>query len=317
MEIRSYYLQGVENPREGERDISMKSHLPYQTLGFRFRDTLDDSELYQLFALGYDKVTSHSYDWDGMKRIDGPLYLFQYTVSGYGHVIQGGQTFRVDPGYAFLVDIPGNHRYFLPKTSESWEFYFILFRPSNLENRWSELIGRLSRVPYIPPESSVIRCLQDAFHAGINNRITDGYLASSIVYRFVMELCRFGTGRTMEKGSWPAAIRQAAQELETRYSQIQSLDDIAADAGLSKYHFVRVFRKFTGFTPIEYLTKIRVERSIELLRTTGLSIDEVAKEVGYAGGSYFIKVFRQRVGFTPGEFRAGRELVGLQRIKFD
>ncbi|MBD0378860.1 helix-turn-helix domain-containing protein [Paenibacillus sedimenti] len=295
----------------------MKPHLPYQTLGFRFLDTMDDSELYQLFAIGYDKVTSHAYNWDGMKRIDGPLYLFQYTVSGYGTVILDGQTYRVDPGYAFLVDIPSCHRYFLPKSSESWEFYFILFRPAKLENHWQELIQRLTRVPYIPPDSSVIRSLHDTFYAGINNRITDGYLASSIVYRFMMELLRFSTGRTKEKESWPTAVRQAAQELEKRYRQIQSLDEIAAGAGLSKYHFVRVFRKFTGFTPIEYLTKIRVERSIELLRSTDLNIDEVAKEVGYAGGSYFIKVFRQWVGFSPGEFRSGRELVGLQRMKFD
>ncbi len=271
----------------------MKPPLPYKTLGFRFWDTLDDSELYQLFALGYDKVTSHAYDWDGMKRIDGPLYLFQYTVSGYGNVILDGQTYRVEQGSAFLVDIPSSHRYFLPKSSESWEFYFILFRPSNLENRWQELIRRISRVPSIPPDSSVIRSLQDAYHAGINNRITDGYLASSIVYRIMMELFRFSTIRTKEKESWPTAVREAAQELETRYRQIQSLDEIAAGAGLSKYHFVRVFRKFSGFTPIEYLTKIRVERSIDLLRGTGLSVDEVAKEVGYAGGSYFIKVFRK------------------------
>jgi AraC-like DNA-binding protein len=297
--------------------MAIKPQLPYQTMGFRFLDTLDDSELYQIFALGYDNVTSHEYDWDGMKRIDGPLYLFQYTVSGYGEVILDGQTYGVPPGYAFLVDIPGRHRYFLPKSSESWEFFFILFRPSNLENRWKELVRRLSRVPYIPPDSSVISTLQDAFRAGIGNRITDGYLASSMVYRFVMELFRYSAGRTKEKESWPTAVRQAADELEARYRQIQSLDEIAACAGLSKYHFIRVFRKFTGFTPIEYLTKIRVERSIDLLRGTGLSIDEVAKEVGYAGGSYFIKVFRQWVGFSPGEFRSGRELVGLQRMKFD
>jgi AraC family transcriptional regulator of arabinose operon len=295
----------------------MKHHLPYQTLGYRFWDTLNDSDYYHLFALGYEKVASHTYDWDGLMRIDGPLYLFHYTVSGYGNVMIDGQTYRVDPGYALLVDIPSSHRYFLPKSSEAWEFYFILFRPSNLEKHWQELIRRLSRVPYIPPDSSVIHSLQDAFYAGVNNRITDGYLASSFVYRFVMELFRFSTGRTKEKENWPASVRQAAQELETRYRYIQSLDEIAANVGLSKYHFVRVFRKFTGFTPIEYLTKIRVERSINLLRDSNLSVDEVAKEVGYSGGSYFIKVFRKWVGFSPGEFRSGRELVGLQHMKFD
>lgn len=294
-----------------------KTHSSYQTLGYRFLDTLHAPQFYQLFALGYAKETSHTYDWDGTKRIDGPLYLFQYTVSGSGALTIDGKTHRIEPGYAFMVEIPSEHRYFLPKTSDSWEFYFILFRPSNLEEHWRELVRSLSHIPYIPPESSVIHSLQDAFHAGANNRITDGYLASSIVYRFVMELYRFAKGRNRDSEDWPVPVREAVRELESRYRQIQSLDEIAEHVGLSKYHFVRVFRKATGLTPIEYLTKVRVERSIDLLRGTEMSVEEIAREIGYSGGSYFIKVFRSWVGFSPGEFRAGRELVGLRRMKFD
>lgn len=53
---------------------------PYGVYGYRFQDP-PQLPIYQLFATGYQEVTETDYYWDGMKRIDGPLYLFQYTVT--------------------------------------------------------------------------------------------------------------------------------------------------------------------------------------------------------------------------------------------
>jgi AraC-like DNA-binding protein len=60
-----------------------------------------------------------------------------------------------------------------------------------------------------------------------------------------------------------------------------------------------------------------MRQAVTLLRETGLTVDEVAKELGYAGSSYFIKVFQKWVGFTPGEFRQHRTVAGMERITFD
>ncbi|NMO94318.1 AraC family transcriptional regulator [Paenibacillus lemnae] len=292
------------------------THEHFAVYGYRFLDTLESS-FYQLFALGREHIQTHAYNWDGMKRIDGPLYLFQYTVSGQGAVCIEGQTYDLKPRTAFMVEIPGEHRYFLPETSSEWEFYFILFRQKNLSEQWAELVTRLGHTPCIPEDSGAIGLLKDMFHASANHRITDGYIASSLVYRFVMELFRFSETRRKEKASWPLPVQRAVQQLETSYCELQSLNELASNAGLSKYHFTRVFRDATGLTPISYLTKIRIERSVELLRSTSLSMEEIAREIGYSSGSYFIKVFRKWVGYPPGEVRDGREIVGFHHLKFD
>ncbi len=99
----------------------------FLVFGFRFSDTQNDL-FCQLFAIGYDWITpAHTYHWDGLKRIDGPLCLFQYTVSGKGMLEAGGITHSIQKGQAILVDIPGDHRYYLPEASSHWAFYFILF----------------------------------------------------------------------------------------------------------------------------------------------------------------------------------------------
>jgi AraC-like DNA-binding protein len=294
----------------------MPNYLPYSTYGYRFLDT-QNSSFYQLFAVGKEIVTEHSYDWDGLTRMDGPLLLFQYTLSGLGKLELQDKTYDVHPGQAFLVDIPGKHRYYLPQTSDSWEFYYILFRPHNLLEHWESFVSQQGPIVQIAKESSVVHFLQEAFYAASSNRITDGFIASSIVYQFVMELLRFSNASKKLKTSWPLKIQHAVDYLEKNYDQLQSLEEIAQSVGLSKYHFIRSFTKATGLTPIEYLTKIRMEKSIEYLRQTHLSIDEIARKIGYSNGSYYTKVFRQWVGFPPGEFRLGRDIALVNHLKFD
>src|SRR3954447_4818271 len=173
----------------------------YGVYGFRFLDTLNSS-FYQLFAVGYQNITDSSYDWDGLKRKDGPLLLFQYTISGFGNIEIDGVVHQVDAGSAFMVEIPSNHRYYLPSNSENWEFYFILLRPTNIQKGWTELIKLIGKVPNIPEDSPPIIFLKSAYFAASKNQITDGFRASSIVYQFIMELFRHSTAYKKEKEIW-------------------------------------------------------------------------------------------------------------------
>ncbi|UOK60917.1 helix-turn-helix transcriptional regulator [Paenibacillus sp. OVF10] len=70
-------------------------------------------------------------------------------------------------------------------------------------------------------------------------------------------------------------------------------------------------------TPGAYLTRVRTEKAMELLRGTTLSIEVIAEQVGYSSGSYFIKAFRSITGVTPGEFRSGGESLVYRKLFFD
>lgn len=85
-----------------------------------------------------------------------------------------------------------------------------------------------------------------------------------------------------------------------------SLDELAAEAGLSRFHFARAFREASGEPPHSYLTRCRIERAKELLRHTEQSLAEVALAVGFSSQSHFSTTFRERVGQTPRSFRMCR-----------
>ncbi|MCL6460077.1 MAG: AraC family ligand binding domain-containing protein, partial [Gorillibacterium sp.] len=225
-----------------------KQSSPYAIYGFRFFETSPTPQ-YGLYAVGYERITSPTYEWDGSNRSDGPLYLFQYTKSGSGLLNMDGQTHRVEPGSAFLLEIPSNHRYYYPSSEEPWEFYFMLFRPDGLQEEWARIKKRLGFLPQISSEQSVIHLLEQIYHEARNGAIADAYRASSAVYRFIMELGRYSANQHLEAVDWPPPIKQAAEWMKAHLASLQNLDDICQQAGLSKYHFIRRFSQSTGYSP--------------------------------------------------------------------
>ncbi|WP_233507673.1 helix-turn-helix transcriptional regulator [Spongiactinospora gelatinilytica] len=81
------------------------------------------------------------------------------------------------------------------------------------------------------------------------------------------------------------------------------LDVVAARAGYSRYHFVRCFKAAYGETPGQYLSRRRIERAQDLLRSANLTITEICVLVGFSSLGTFCTRFKQVTGVTPGEFR--------------
>lgn len=287
----------------------------YGTYGFRFADSAE-LPLCGLFAVGQERETAASYRWDGRTRDDGPLLLFQYTLAGEGCIEIGERKETVGAGTAFLVDIPGDHRYYLPAGRSEWSFYFLLFRPQLVQPAWRVIKEKLGEIAELPAGSPPIRKLRAIFEDARDGKIADPYTASAHVYQFVMELARFAASPDRELATWPAAIRSAVRFIDTNYARMIGQEQLAALSGLSKYHFLRTFSRYVGLTPNDYLNRVRIDRSFELLSRTDMSIEAIASAVGYSSGSYFIKVFRKLTGQTPGQFREGQRLA-YNRLYFD
>lgn len=285
----------------------------YGTYGFRFSE-FPELALCSLFATGLERAQDAAYRWDGMTRTDGPLLLFQYTLEGEGIYEDKDGAHRVGPGQAFLADIPSEHRYYFPEGQHrTWEFAFLLIRPRLVLPNWQEALAKLGRTPQLPLGSSPVRLLLHIYEEAKGGRITDPYRASSYVYQFIAELCRFSL---FSRPEWPEKIKAAVSLIESRYASMLSLDQLADELQMSKYHFLRSFAAAVGMTPNEYLNRVRIERAMELLRQSDENVEQIAERVGYSSGSYFIKAFRRRTGLTPGTFRKGDPLV-LNRLYFD
>lgn len=98
-------------------------------------------------------------------------------------------------------------------------------------------------------------------------------------------------------------LRRARDHLDRHYAAPHDLAELAALAGVSKYHLVRAFRATYGVTPIRYLTRRRIERAQDLLRSANLTVTEVCMLVGFSSLGSFSSRFTLLVGQSPVAYR--------------
>ncbi|MGI5959355.1 MAG: helix-turn-helix domain-containing protein [Massiliimalia sp.] len=98
-------------------------------------------------------------------------------------------------------------------------------------------------------------------------------------------------------------IHQSIQYMQEHLSQSITIKELAEVAGYSLYHYTRMFKEVTAQTPVQYLTRLRVNRSKRLLVETEMSIEEVLAFCGFNSYSYFFRVFKEHCGITPYQYR--------------
>jgi two-component system response regulator YesN len=99
------------------------------------------------------------------------------------------------------------------------------------------------------------------------------------------------------------SIEKALKFVEGNYQWPIQLQDAAAAAGMNPSYFSKLFKDVMGVTFNHYLTELRVDKAVELMRDTSLKIYEIADRVGYENVQYFIRVFKSRKGVSPFTFK--------------
>jgi AraC-like DNA-binding protein len=125
----------------------------------------------------------------------------------------------------------------------------------------------------------------------------DRGMASSLAYTIVYEL-----GRLAEAGGDDLAGR-VRRYLRQHLAEPLTLEHLAEQMGLSKFHFIRKFKQSTGQTPMRLLNEMRVDAAKALLTQTELSLEEIARHVGLADASHLSHTFRRVADCTPGSLR--------------
>lgn len=108
-------------------------------------------------------------------------------------------------------------------------------------------------------------------------------------------------------------FEEALEYIEQNFAKTITLEDVAGHVHISTYYFSHGFRRFTGITFKEYLTKTRMKEAKKLLSTTDLSIADIAKRVGYNDPTYFSRVFKNTEGIPPSKFKMSKKAY-LERI---
>lgn len=107
-----------------------------------------------------------------------------------------------------------------------------------------------------------------------------------------------------EKDTCPKLVYMIEEYINKNYRTYITSEMFAREFGFVPSYISKVFKRHRNITPMQYLTKVRLERACELLRKkTDIRVKEVAEEVGYDNIQYFSKVFKKEIGIWPTEYK--------------
>ncbi len=131
-------------------------------------------------------------------------------------------------------------------------------------------------------------------------------LALRLIERVIAAMADHRRSPAPPSGREARRVVEAIRFVESDAARPVQLQDLAAIAGMSKYHFLRVFRRLTGVTPHQYLISARMRRAALGLASSRRPVLDVALDAGFGDLSTFNKRFRATFGLTPTQYRASQ-----------
>lgn len=95
------------------------------------------------------------------------------------------------------------------------------------------------------------------------------------------------------------ALRKAIGYVRSHYHQAITIRELTGQAGIGERYLRKLFVRYLNLSPLDYLNQIRINKSIELLRNTALSVKEISYQCGFRSPQYFSRIFKQQTGMSP------------------
>ncbi len=255
------------------------------------------------FARKEDKWTkiSHSHK----------TYEFCFVLKGKGTYHINGKKFNMKAGDIFIAK-PNQKHYETYNPNDPYELIFITIKilKDNKEFRLDKIFP-LPVYIHITPEKNICYIFQNMFDEVILRR--PGYILKikSHLTNLIVEMYRFlylkdkscSSVKILSKINKQSLIEKIYKYIQNNYNQDIGILEIADEFHLSPSYLASFFKNQTGYSPIEYLTKVKIDTAKNLLNNLKLKISAVASEVGYKSPYYFYRIFKKVSGTTPTQYR--------------
>jgi AraC-like DNA-binding protein len=156
------------------------------------------------------------------------------------------------------------------------------------------------RTPLVDDAETVMRL--EAAHRALDHRNLEGEEKLCIALQRLVRRNATPTGPARRITGADARVAKVRELLDDRTAENVGLDELAAAAGVSRFHLIRVFQRRYGLTPFAYQRNRRIETARTVLRM-GRSIADAAAAAGFSDQSHLGRSFRAVMGSTPGEYR--------------
>ncbi|MEP5231832.1 MAG: AraC family transcriptional regulator [Alloalcanivorax sp.] len=233
--------------------------------------------------------------------------LLIYCVSGAGQVAYGGQSQPVEAGELLLLPAGLAHRYYA-NPQRPWSIYWVHLGGPEVQGYFDEIAGlrqpgiRKVRVGVHSRLAEDFQALMAAATSAQPEHLiyAANLLRSLLAYAALMRRQHQVRHATLD-------VARVNSYLQTAMDQRLSLDAlIAATSDLSRYHFIREYKRQTGQTPMQAFLRIKVSHACYLLDISDQSVAAIALQLGYDDPYYFSRLFKKVMRVSPQQYRQER-----------
>ncbi len=265
---------------------------------------IEDVELY-LTVCGTERCTPDKF-YGPIVRRD---YHVHFVLSGGGTLEMDGKVYRPHRGQIF-VTVPGVDLFYYSDPEDPWHYAWVSFNGSKAA-LYLEKAGLTADHPvrdcYLEPEEflTIIEEILNHHEITVANELT----RTSLLYQ-ILALLVNSQNQNLERQNKPIPydyspdvyVDNALTYIHNHYKDAK-VSDIASYIGITRSYLTHIFKQRMEISPQEYLLSYRLEQSSRLLRTTGMSVQEIAEAIGYENPLTFSKMFKNVYGMSPKYYR--------------
>ncbi|MDI6617095.1 MAG: AraC family transcriptional regulator [Clostridiales bacterium] len=250
-----------------------------------------------VYQCGHEKCNpGHSYGYAIRDH-----YLIHYIVGGCGEYNVGGRKYELSKGDGFLI-CPSVSTMYKASMKNPWEYYWIGFYGTEAK-KILEMANLGPNNIIFHNDDKVIKELLSKMYYTLKDPNCPEIETLGYLYIFLSKLIKQYKFQNKSKHNNANYVEKAINYVKCNYSRDLTIQELADFIGVDRSQLFRLFKLQTNISPQQYIINYRIAKACELIKTTNLSVEEIARSVGFKYPSYFFRIFKRETAMTPLQYK--------------
>lgn len=238
-----------------------------------------------------------------IKRTGINEHILLYCIDGSGWINTESRRKPVGKGDLVFLEANSPHEYGASEENP-WSIYWVHFIGKGVDDIYKRLdISTQTSIMHVGERTDLILLMGEALKTLSNGySFSDLFHASACLQNFLSYVFQIKTYAHMQNEK-NIQLESLIHFLRQNIREVYTLDQLADYMCMSKYHFARKFKERTGYSPIEYFTRMKIQKACELLETSSVEVKEISGHLSFCNPYYFSEVFKKITGYSPRDYR--------------
>lgn len=245
--------------------------------------------------------TGYNFNWNNGRILHE--YQVNYITEGGGTMETHTGTYKINEGSMILLRPNLWHRY-RPLRHKGWMEHYIGFKGEFAEKMFNNSdYLRESPVIHIGFQENIINDFQDIINNVSGERPGYHQVSAGLIIHILGQIISIKKNENFRHRTIEKTIQKACLIIRDNSFNNLNIENISNNLNIDYSLFRKTFKKYTGLSPKQYHTLLRIKQAVHMLSATEMSIKEISSSLGFCSVFYFNKLFKVKTGRTPFVYR--------------